>query len=68
MKGPSTEGMVETMLKVDEVDEVPEEEGASEVPTRVLVEEKEEVKYSPGFLPRPNDNKVYAIGEDDYAF
>ena len=29
--------------------------------------EKEE-EFPPDFLPRPNDHKVYAIGEDDYAF
>ena len=68
MKGPSIEGMVETVLKVDEVDGMHKEDGASEAPTQVFVEEKEEVKYLLGFLPRPNDHKVYAIGEDDYAF
>ena len=72
MKGPSTEGMVETVLKVDEVNEVSkEEDGASKVVTQVFVKEyveKEEVKYPLIFLPRPNDHKVYAIGEDDYAF
>ena len=29
---------------------------------------KKEDEYPPGFLPRPNEQKVYAIGEDDYAF
>ena len=32
------------------------------------MQEKKEEVFPPGFLPRPNDNKVYAIGEDDYAF
>ena len=27
-----------------------------------------EEKFPPGFLPHPNENKVYAIGEDDHAF
>ena len=30
--------------------------------------EKKKEKFPHGFLPRPNENKVYAIGEDDYAF
>ena len=37
-----------------------------------LIEELKEIKkeeeFPPGFLPRPKDHKVYAIGEDDYAF
>ena len=63
--------MVETVLKVDEVDEVPKEDEASEAVLQVFVEEyveKEEVKYPLGFLPRPNAHKVYAIEKDDYAF
>ena len=38
---------------------------------RTDVELKREAKkeeFPPGFLPRPNDHKMYAIGEDDYAF
>ena len=54
------------------MDEVPKEDEASEAVLQVLieefVEEKEEVKYPSGFLPRSKDHKVYAIGEDDYAF
>ena len=34
----------------------------------VMLPVKKEEVFPPGFLPRPNDNKVYAIGEDDYAF
>ena len=30
--------------------------------------EKKNEEFPPGFLSRPNDDKVYAIGEDDYAF
>ena len=30
--------------------------------------EKKKEEFPPGFLPRPNDNKVYAIRDDDYAF
>ena len=41
-------------------------------PKRDDVELKREAKkvdeFLPGFLPEPNENKVYAIGEDDYAF
>ena len=37
-----------------------------------LIEElkviKKEEEFPPSFLPRPNDHKVYAIGEDDYEF
>ena len=37
-----------------------------------LIEElkamKKEEEFQPGFLPRPNDHTVYALGEDDYAF
>ena len=29
---------------------------------------KKEDEYPPGFLPRPNEHKVYGIGEDDYTF
>ena len=31
---------------------------------QVLIEEKNN-EFPPGFLPRPNDHKVYAIVEDD---
>ena len=71
MKGSSTEGMVEMVLKVDKVNEVLKEVGASEAVPQVFVEEyveKEEVKYPLGFLPRPNAHNVFSNGEDDYIF
>ena len=34
----------------------------------VLKAERTEKEFPPGFLPRPKDHTVYAIGEDDYAF
>ena len=68
MKGSSMDEMVETVFKVDEVDEIHKADGASEATPHKFVEESKEVECSPGFLPRPNDHKVYAIGEDDYAF
>ena len=35
--------------------------------TKLKVERKEE-EFPPGFLPRPKEHTVYAIGEDNYAF
>ena len=55
MKGPIPNEMVGTVLKADDV--VPQG----------CVEEKNEVKYPPSFLPWPEVHKVVAIGEDDYA-
>ena len=40
---------------------------AEEGSIQETIEVKKE-EFTPGFLPRPNDHKVYAIGEDDYAF
>ena len=33
-----------------------------------LIADKKVGEFPPGFLPRPKENKVYAIREDDYAF
>ena len=58
-------------MKAEEKQWVPELKKAAE-PRRTEVKLKREVKkvdeFPPGFLPRPNENKVYAMGEDDYAF
>ena len=59
------------------MDEVPSvlkaEERPMHEPTEVKVAripeaERKKEEFPPGFLPPPNDNKVYAIGDDDYAF
>ena len=36
--------------------------------TRIPEDEKKNEEFPPGFLPHPNDNRVYAIEDDDYAF
>ena len=40
---------------------------AEERPIQKTIEVKKE-EFALSFLPRPTDHKVYAIGEDDYAF
>ena len=65
MKGPSMDEEVTSVLK--------DEEGPMYKPTEVKVvqvpeAEKKKEEFLPGFLPQPNDHKLYAIGEDDYAF
>ena len=61
MKGPSMDEVI-SVLKA--------EEGPMHKPAEVKVAqipeaEKKKKEFLLGFLPRPNDNKVYAIGEDD---
>ena len=60
MKGPSIDEMIETVLKADEV--------VRQVFVEEVIEEKKEVEYLPGFLPRPKNHKVASIRENDYAF
>ena len=64
MKGPSMDE-VTSVLKAEKR---PMHEPAE---VKVIHEPKAEKKKEElvsGFLSHPNDNKVYAIGEDDYAF
>ena len=64
MKGPSMDE-VTSVLKAEERSV---HEPAEVKVARIPEDEKKKEEFPPGFLPRPNDHKVYAIGEDNYAF
>ena len=65
MNGSSMDEVVTSVLKAEEG---PMHKPAEVKVTQVPEDEKKKEEFPSGFLPRPNDNKVYAIGEDDYAF